>query len=147
MYTFSIPNLGECTLEMLMVGFLMSIGILMEQHLNDEMQRIDTVTKALLEKIAKTYHDMNQEGSEKKLSIDGRSLVDYLSQFHWDEERFPEKSSIGEHKNVIQQVKDERVFQEQDGKRLESELKKMLQKYQDVHGNLTAMKRKRGSYC
>ena len=72
------------------------------------MQKIDTVTKSLLEKIAKTYHDMNQDGSEKKLTIDGRSLIDYLCQFHWDEERFPEKNSIGEHKNVVQQVEDER---------------------------------------
>ena len=32
----------------------------------------------------------------------------------------------------------------QDGKRIESELKKMMQKYQDVHTNLVAMKRKRG---
>lgn len=72
------------------------------------MQKTDTVTKSLLEKIAKTYHDMSQDGSEKKLTIDGRSLTDYLCQFHWDEERFPEKNSIGEHKNVIQQVEDER---------------------------------------
>ena len=27
--TFSIPNLGECTLEMLMVGFLVTIVVLM----------------------------------------------------------------------------------------------------------------------
>lgn len=70
------------------------------------MQKIDTVTKSLLEKIAKTYHDMNQDGSEKKLTINGRSLIEYLRQFHWDEERFPEKNSIGEHKNGIQQVED-----------------------------------------
>ena len=42
------------------------------------------------------------------MTIDGRSLIDYLCQFHWDEERFPEKNSIGEHKNVVQQVEDER---------------------------------------
>ena len=70
------------------------------------MQKIDTVTKSLLEKIAKTYHDMNQDGSEKKLTIDGRNLIEYLRQFCWDEERFPEKNSIGEHKNGIQQVED-----------------------------------------
>lgn len=70
------------------------------------MQKIDTVTKSLLEKIAKTYHDMNQDGSEKKLTIDGRNFIDYLCKFHWDEERFPEKNSIGEHKNGIQQVED-----------------------------------------
>ena len=29
MYTFSIPNLGECTLEMLMVGLLVTIVVLM----------------------------------------------------------------------------------------------------------------------
>ena len=29
MYTFSIPNLGECALEMLMVGFLVTIVVLM----------------------------------------------------------------------------------------------------------------------
>ena len=32
----------------------------------------------------------------------------------------------------------------QDGKRIEGELKKMMQKYQDVHTNLVSMKRKRG---
>ena len=32
----------------------------------------------------------------------------------------------------------------QDGKRIEGELKKMMQKYQDVHTNRVSMKRKRG---
>ena len=35
----------------------------------------------------------------------------------------------------------------QDGKRIENELKKMMQKYQDVHTNLVSMKRKRGWEC
>ena len=63
------------------------------------------MTRSLVEKIAKTYHDMKQEGSDAKLTINGKSMKDYLSQFHWDEERFPEKSTIGEHKNLIQQVR------------------------------------------
>ena len=32
----------------------------------------------------------------------------------------------------------------QDGKRIEGDLKKMMQKYQDVHTKLVSMKRKRG---
>lgn len=68
------------------------------------MQKLDTVTRSLLEKIAKTYHDMSQEGAVKSLTIDGKTQMEYMRNFHWDEERFPEKSAIGEHKNAIQQV-------------------------------------------
>lgn len=38
----------------------------------------------------------------------------------------------------------EGATERQDGKRIEGELKKMMQKYQDVHTNLVSMKRKRG---
>lgn len=32
-------------------------------------------------------------------------MKEYLCEFHWDSERFPEKNAIGEHKNLIQQVR------------------------------------------
>ena len=38
----------------------------------------------------------------------------------------------------------EGATERQDGKHIEGELKKMMQKYQDVHTNLVSMKRKRG---
>ena len=98
------------------------------------MQKIDSTTRSLVDKIAKTYHDLSLEGTDSKLTIDGQSLRKYLEDFHWDESRFPQSHSLGEHKNVIQQ----------DAKRAERELKKMLQKYQDVHSNVLALKRKRG---
>lgn len=44
------------------------------------------------------------------------------------------KSALNEHKNTIQQ----------DMKHGENEMKKMIQKYQDVHSNVIALKRKRG---
>ncbi|CBK22379.2 uncharacterized protein [Blastocystis hominis] len=122
MKTFPIPNLGDCTLELLM-------------HLSDEMVKMDSMLRQLIEKIAKTYHDMSLEGNYRKLTVDGRSLEKYLEDFHWDESRFPERNSIGEHKNLIQQ----------DTRSVESELRKMLQKYQDVHSNVTALRRKRGA--
>lgn len=63
------------------------------------------MTRSLVEKIAKTYHDMKQEGSDEKLTVDGKSMKEYLCEFHWDSERFPEKNAISEHKNLIQQVR------------------------------------------
>ena len=69
------------------------------------MQKVDSVTRSLVENIAKTYHDMKQEGSDAKLTVDGKSMKEYLCEFHWDSERFPEKNAIGEHKNLIQQVR------------------------------------------
>ena len=98
------------------------------------MVKMDSMLRQLIEKIAKTYHDMSSEGNYRKLTVDGRSLEKYLEDFHWDESRFPERNSIGEHKNLIQQ----------DTRSVESELRKMLQKYQDVHSNVTALRRKRG---
>ena len=98
------------------------------------MVKMDSMLRQLIEKIDKTYHDMSLEGNYRKLTVDGRSLEKYLEDFHWDESRFPERNSIGEHKNLIQQ----------DTRSVESELRKMLQKYQDVHSNVTALRRKRG---
>lgn len=69
------------------------------------MQKVDSLTRSLVEKIAKTYHDMKKEGSDAKLTVDGKSMKEYLCEFHWDSERFPEKNAIGEHKNLIQQVR------------------------------------------
>ena len=71
---------------------------------------------------------------EAALEEQGTNIEKYLQDFHWDESRFPERNSIGEHKNLIQQ----------DTRSVESELRKMLQKYQDVHSNVTALRRKRG---
>lgn len=101
------------------------------------MGKMDNLLRTLIEKISKTYHDMSLEGTYSKLTVDGQKLEKYLEDFHWDESRFPERNSIGEDKNLIQQ----------DMKRVESELRKMLQKYQDVHGNVNALKRKRGLVC
>ena len=98
------------------------------------MAKMDSTLRSLLEKIAKTFYDMSLEGSSNKLTIDGQSLRQYLEDFHWDETRFPERATLGEHKNLIQQ----------DMKHYENEMKKMIQKYQDVHSNVIAMKRKRG---
>ena len=98
------------------------------------MGKMDSTLRSLLEKIAKTFHDMSLEGSNNKLTIDGQSLRQFLEDFHWDETRFPERATLGEHKNLIQQ----------DMKHYENEMKKMIQKYQDVHSNVIAMKRKRG---
>ena len=63
------------------------------------MVKMDSILRSLIEKIAKTYHDMSLEGNYRKLTVDGRSL---------------------------------------------EKLRKMLQKYQDVHSNVTALRRKRG---
>ena len=98
------------------------------------MGKMDNLLRTLIEKISKTYHDMSLEGTYSRLTVDGQKLEKYLEDFHWDESRFPERNSIGEDKNLIQQ----------DMKRVENELRKMLQKYQDVHGNVNALKRKRG---
>lgn len=102
--------------------------------MSDEMGKMDSTLRSLLEKIAKTFHDMSLEGSNNKLTIDGQSLRQFLEDFHWDETRFPERATLGEHKNLIQR----------DMKHYENEMKKMIQKYQDVHSNVIAMKRKRG---
>ena len=69
------------------------------------MQKVDSLTRSLVEKIAKPYHDMKQEGSDAQLTVDGKSMKEYLCEFHWDSERFPEKNAISEHKNLIQQVR------------------------------------------
>lgn len=98
------------------------------------MAKMDGTLRSLLEKIAKTYHDMSLDGSNAKLTINGQSLNQLLEAFHWDETRFPLKATLNEHKNVIQQ----------DMKHSENEMKKMVQKYQDIHSNVIAMKRKRG---
>ena len=98
------------------------------------MAKMDGTLCSLLEKIAKTYHDMSLDGSNAKLTINGQSLNQLLEAFHWDETRFPLKATLNEHKNVIQQ----------DMKHSENEMKKMVQKYQDIHSNVIAMKRKRG---
>lgn len=98
------------------------------------MAKMDGTLRSLLEKIAKTYHDMSLDGSNAKLTINGQSLNQLLEAFHWDEMRFPLKATLNEHKNVIQQ----------DMKHSENEMKKMVQKYQDIHSNVIAMKRKRG---
>ena len=98
------------------------------------MGKMDSTLRSLLEKIAKTFHDMSLEGSNNKLTINGQSLRQFLEDFHWDETRFPERATLGEHKNLIQR----------DMKHYENEMKKMIQKYQDVHSNVIAMKRKRG---
>ena len=98
------------------------------------MAKMDGTLRSLLEKIAKTYHDMSLDGSNAKLTIKGQSLNQLLEAFHWDETRFPLKATLNEHKNVIQQ----------DMKHSENEMKKMVQKYQDIHSNVIAMKRKRG---
>ena len=68
------------------------------------MQKMDTVTKSMIDKIAKSYHDMNQDDSKKMLTIEGKNLADYLSNFHWDEVRFDPKLVLSEHKSVIKQV-------------------------------------------
>ena len=68
------------------------------------MQKMDTVTKSMIDKIAKSYHDMSQDDSKKTLTIDGKKLADYLANFHWDEVRFDTKLVLSEHKNAIQQV-------------------------------------------
>lgn len=102
--------------------------------MSDEMAKMDGTLRSLLEKIAKTYHDMSLDGSNVKLTINGQSLNQLLEAFHWDETRFPLKATLNEHKNVIQQ----------DMKHSENEMKKMVQKYQDIHSNVIAMKRKRG---
>ena len=39
------------------------------------MQKVDSLTRSLVEKIAKTYHDMKQEGSDAKLTIDGKEVT------------------------------------------------------------------------
>ncbi|KAM7453522.1 hypothetical protein BLSTO_05730 [Blastocystis sp. subtype 1] len=78
---------------------------------------------------------MSLDGSNAKLTINGQSLSQLLEDFHWDETRFPVKSALNEHKNTIQQ----------DMKHGENEMKKMIQKYQDVHSNVIALKRKRGT--
>lgn len=98
------------------------------------MQKLDTTVRTLIEKVAKAYHDMSMEGVDNTLSIDGQTLRKYLEDFKWDESRFPVTNSLSEQKNIIQQ----------DAKHLDHELKKMLQKYQDIHSNLVALKRKRG---
>ena len=41
----------------------------------------------------------------KNIDDIGKSMKEYLCEFHWDSERFPEKNAIGEHKNLIQQVR------------------------------------------
>ena len=95
---------------------------------------MDTTARTLIEKIAKAYHDMSLEGVNNSLSIDGQTLRKYMEDFKWDETRFPQSNSLSETRNTIQQ----------DVKHLDSELKKMLQKYQDIHSLLVALKRKRG---
>ena len=102
--------------------------------MSEELQKLDTTVRTLIEKVAKAYHDMSLEGVDSNLSIDGQTLRKYLEDFKWDEARFPATSSLSEQKNMIQQ----------DAKHLDSELKKLLQKYQDIHSNLVALKRKRG---
>lgn len=102
--------------------------------MSEELQKLDTTTRTLIEKVAKAFHDMSLEGTNNTLSIDGQTLRKYLEDFKWDETRFPQTNSLGEQKNVIQQ----------DVKNLDNELRKMLQKYQDTHSNLVALKRKRG---
>lgn len=102
--------------------------------MSDEMAKMDGTLRSLLEKIAKTYHDMSLDGNNAKLTINGQSLNQLLEAFHWDETRFPLKATLNDHKNVIQQ----------DMKHSENEMKKMTQKYQDIHSNVIAMKRKRG---
>lgn len=72
--------------------------------MNDEMQKMDTMTKSMIDKIAKTYHDMNQEGAKKSLMVEGKKMSEYLANFHWDEVRFDPKLVLSEHKNKIQQV-------------------------------------------
>ena len=67
------------------------------------MAKMDGTLRSLLEKIAKTYHDMSLDGSNAKLTINGQSLSQLLEDFHWDETRFPVKSALNEHKNTIQQ--------------------------------------------
>ena len=98
------------------------------------MQKLDTATRTLIEKVAKAFHDMSLEGTDSTLSIEGQTLRKYLEDFKWDEARFPQTNTLAEQKNTIQQ----------DVKHMDSELKKMLQKYQDVHANLVTLKRKRG---
>ena len=100
------------------------------------MQKLDTATRTLIEKVAKAFHDMSLEGTDSTLCIEGQTLRKYLEDFKWDEARFPQTNTLAEQKNIIQQ----------DVKHMDSELKKMLQKYQDVHANLVALKRKRGYF-
>ena len=102
--------------------------------MSEELQKLDTATRTLIEKVAKAYHDMSLEGSDNTLTIEGQTLRKYLEDFKWDESRFPQTNTLAEQRNTIQQ----------DVKHLDGELKKMLQKYQDVHANLIALKRKRG---
>ena len=102
--------------------------------MSEELQKLDTTTRSLIEKVAKAFHDMSLEGSDNSLSVEGQTLRKYLEDFKWDETRFPQTNSLVEQKNIIQN----------DVKHLDGELKKMLQKYQDIHANLVALKRKRG---
>ena len=100
------------------------------------MQKLDTATRTLIERVAKAFHDMSLEGTDSTLSVEGQTLRKYLEEFKWDEARFPQTSTLAVQKNTIQQ----------DVKHMDGELKKMLQKYQDVHANLVALKRKRGYF-
>ena len=69
------------------------------------MAKMDGTLRSLLEKIAKTYHDMSLDGSNAQLTINGQSLSQLLEDFHWDETRFPVKSALTASSTPSQRMK------------------------------------------